>query len=152
MSRQGNHGLPSQTDDDPCFGIETDTGSLAKSTLAHALYCPAEVRDIACPNDSGNESNTPDVRANPGPKPLSATSRVIIKSRFTETNPICLDPGHPVVALNQEQVTSILRIVAEESARASFEMLNSVVERAGRMNSGSPTKITSQRQSRSVSC
>ena len=151
--QQVNRGLMdyrSQTDDDSCFGMETDTGSLARSTLAQAFYCPAEVRDIACPNDSSNESVPPEVRADPGPTPLSATSRSIIKQCFTETNPICLDPGHPVVALNQEQITSILRIVADESARASFEMLNSVVQRASRLNLVSPTKTTSQRQFRSV--
>ena len=141
----------SQTDDDPCFGMETDTGSLARSTLAQALYCPAEVQDIACPNNSSNESVPPEVRAEPGPNPLSATSRAIIKQCFTETNPICLDPGHPVVALNQEQITSVLRVVADECARASFEMLNSVVQRASKLNLGSPPKTTSQRQPRSVS-
>ena len=40
---------------------------------------------------------------------------------------------------------------ADESARASFEMLNSVVQRASRLNLGSPTKTISQRESRSVS-
>ena len=82
---------------------------------------------------------------------MSATSTVIIKHCFTETNPICLDPGHPVIAPNQEQITSILRIVADESAWASFEMLNSVVERASKLNLGSPSKTVSQRRSRSLS-
>ena len=124
----------SQTDEDTCFGMETDTGSLARSTLAQALYRPAEVQNIACPGGSSSETVPSEVRKDPGPNPLSATSRVIIKQCFTETNPICLDPGHPVAAFNQEQITSILRIVADESARASFEMLNSVVQRASRLN------------------
>ena len=74
-----------------------------------------------------------------------------MKQCFTETNPICLDPGHPVAAFNQEQITSILRIVADESARASFEMLNSVVQRASRLNLGSNTKTRAHRPTRSVS-
>ena len=132
----------SHTDDDSCFGMETDTGSLEQSTLAQALFCPAEVRDLTGHNESSNESNSPDVWANSGTNPLSATSRVIIKQCFTETIPICLDPGHPVIALNQEQITSILRIVADGSARASFEILNIVVERASKLNLGSPTKLS----------
>ena len=66
----------SHTDDFSCFGMETDTGSLAQSTLAQALYCPAEVSNNTCSYGSSNESNSPDVRTNPGPNPLSGTSRV----------------------------------------------------------------------------
>ena len=36
-------------DDSSCFGMETDTGSLARSTLAHALYCHTKPTDITCP-------------------------------------------------------------------------------------------------------
>ena len=39
----------SYTEDDPCFGMETDTGSLARSTLAHALYCHKKTTEITCP-------------------------------------------------------------------------------------------------------
>ena len=141
----------SQTDEDTCFGMETDTGSLARSTLAQALYRPAEVQNITCPGGSSSESVPSEVRKDPGPNLLSATSRVIIKQCFTETNPICHDPGHPVLALNQEQITSILRIVADESAKASFEMLNSVVQRASKLNLGSNTKSMAHRSTHSVS-
>ena len=141
----------SQTDEDTCFGMETDTGSLARSTLAQALYRPAEIQNITCPGGSSSESVPSEVRKDPGPNPLSATSRVIIKQCFTETNPICLDLGHPVIALNPEQITSILRIVADESARPSFEMLNSVVQRARKLNLGSNTKSMAHRPTHSVS-
>ena len=148
LSNQVPMDYRSQTDDDTCFGMETDTGSLARSTLAQALYRPAEVQNITYPGGSSSETVPSE---DPGPNPLSATSRVIIKQCFTETNPICLDPGHPVVAFNQEQITSILRIVADESARASFEMLNSVVQRASRLNLGSNTKSMAHRPTHSVS-
>ena len=59
----------SLTDDDSCFGMETENGSLARSTLAQALHCPAEVREIAYPNDFSNESVPPEVRADPGQNP-----------------------------------------------------------------------------------
>ena len=148
LSNQVPMDYRSQTDDDTCFGMETDTGSLARSTLAQALYRPAEVQNITYPGGSSSETVPSE---DPGPNPLSATSRVLIKQCFTETNPICLDPGHPVVAFNQEQITSILRIVADESARASFEMLNSVVQRASRLNLDSNTKSMAHRPTHSVS-
>ena len=140
-----------QTDEDSCFEMETDTGSMARSTLGQALYCPAKVREISCRDESSHDSNVADLPPNTDPPPLSGTSRAIIKQCFTETNPICLDPGHPVIALNQDQITSILRIVADESARASFEMLSSVVERASRLNLGSPAKTASRRRVPSMS-
>ena len=140
-----------QTDEDSCFEMETDTGSMARSTLGQALYCPAKVREISCRDESSHDSNVADLPPITDPPPLSGTSRVIIKQCFTETNPICLDPGHPVIALNQDQITSILRIVADESARASFEMLSSVVERASRLNLGSPAKTASRRRVPSMS-
>ena len=140
-----------QTDEDSCFGMETDTGSMVRSNLGQALYSPTKVREIPCRDESSHDSSIPDLPPRTEPPPLSGTSRVIIKQCFTEVNPICLDPGHPVIALNQNQITSILRIVADESARASFEMLNSVVERASRLNFSSPVKATPRRRAASTS-
>ena len=119
--------------------------------MGQALYSPTKVREIPCRDESSHDSSIPDLPPRTEPPPLSGTSRVIIKQCFTEVNPICLDPGHPVIALNQDQITSILRIVADESARASFEMLNSVVERASRLNLSSPVKATPRRRAASTS-
>ena len=69
----------SHTDDDSCFGMETDIGSLARSTLAQALYCPAKNNSFTCPDDSSNESSVPTVPVGEGPVPLSGSSRAIIK-------------------------------------------------------------------------
>ena len=48
LSNQVPMDYRSQTDEDTCFGMETDTGSLARSTLAQALYRPSEVQNITC--------------------------------------------------------------------------------------------------------
>ena len=49
------------------------------------------------------------------------------------------------VAFNQDQISSILRIVADESARASYEMLNSVVVRASRLSLHGPRGVTARK-------
>ena len=139
------------TDDDSHFDMDLETGSQARSTLADALQSPAKTTIIVCPGGSSNESSDFIAPHEPGPTPLSGTSRAIIKQCFEEVSPIRLDPGHPVVAFNQEQITSILRIVADESARASFEMLNSVVQRASRLNLGGNKPTTSRTRARSSS-
>ena len=142
IAQEGDQGLMyyrSQTEDDSCFGMETDTGSIARSTLADALYCQKPPTNISCPPGSSNESSTSQQPEVTGPAPLTSSSRLMIKQCFEETNPTYLSPGHPTVVFNQDQISSILRIVADESARASFEMLNSVVQRASRLNlRGSP--------------
>ena len=153
VEQEGDRGLMdyrSQTEDDSCLGMETDTGSVAHSTLAQALYCQKPLTNISCPSDSSNESSTPLQPEVPGPAPLTSSSSLIIKQCFEETNPTHLSPGHPTVVFNQDQISSILRIVADESARASFEMLNSVVVRASRLSLHSPTGATSRGRSRTV--
>ena len=55
---------------------------------------------------------------------------------FRDVTPIRLSQGHPVIALNQEQISCILKTVADETAEASFDMLSSVVTRASQLKLG----------------
>ena len=100
--------------------MDIETALQTRSSLAQALYCPTRGTDILCPQDSSNESEITQAPIASQPTPLSSTSRAFKKQCFAETNPIELPPGHPTVALNQEQITSIHQIVANESARAFF--------------------------------
>ena len=102
--------------------------------------------EFRCPRDSSNESSETPVPVATKPSHLSSTSRAIIKQCVTEVTQIRLSPGYPTVAFDQEQISSILRIVADESARASFEMLNSVVQRASQLSLQEQLKTTSKRR------
>ena len=139
----------SHTDDDSRLDMDFETLSQARSTLADALRSPAKTTTIACPGGSSNESSKFIAPVELGPTPLSGTSNAIVELCFDEVNPICFDPGHPVVAFNQDQITSILRIVTDASARGSFEMLNSIVERASKLNLGSNKPATFRTRARS---
>ena len=57
--------------------------------------------------------------------------------------PLRLSPGHPVIALNQEQIEAVLRVVADETAKASIDMLN-VVEKASHLSLGPGRSKTPQ--------
>ena len=142
---QGQMDYRSQTEDESCPEMDTDTGSMARSTSAQALYSPSKPGNVSLPQTSSQDMSDPLPPEPRGPTPLSSTSRLIIKQCFEETNPTYLSPGHMTVAFNQDQISSILRIVAEESARASYEMLNSVVVRASRLNLHSPRGATARR-------
>ena len=69
-----------------------------------------------------------------GDHQLCNTSRAIINHYFQEASTVELPRGHPTIALNSEQVQSILRVVADESARASYAMMEDIIERARRLN------------------
>ena len=47
-----------------------------------------------------------------------------------------LPKDHPTISLNSEQVQTILRVVADESARASYAMMEDIVKRASRLTLG----------------
>ena len=127
--------------------MDTDTGSLARSILAQALYCPTWPTDITCKLDSTNESSVPLPPEVTGPALLSSSSRLIIK-QFRGDEFYITVSRHATVAFNQDQFSSILQIVAVESARASFDKLNSVVVRASQLNLRSPAGTTSRARSR----
>ena len=115
---------------------DADSNAYARSTLAYALTAP-QPRLVRLPSDetSGTDSE-PERPAASKSATLSATSREVIRKYFSETQPISLPRGHPTVAFNRDQIEHILKVVADETARSSFEMLNSVVMRASRLSLG----------------
>ena len=101
-----------------------------RSTLADPIAAP--VHNFAPRFSEGSEYVSPDeaIQRSGGPAPLSIHSQELIRTYFEKAHSFRLPQGHPTISLNQEQIGHILRIVADETARASFEMLNSVVTRA----------------------
>ena len=82
---------------------------------------------------------------------LTIKSRELIRECLTTTTPLRLSPGHPVIALNQEQIETVLGVVADETAKAWIDMLNSVVEKAAHLSLGSSRSKTPQPMHRSRS-
>ena len=66
--------------------------------------------------------------------PISISSKETLRKCFSETNPISLAQGHPTVAFNQEQMCQILKVFADETAKSTFRMMNSLIEKASRLN------------------
>ena len=115
---------------------DEETEPYARSTLADALSAPlSHFRAQQCEATDGLSLVEGPV-AREGIGPLTIKNRDLVRECFTVTIPIRLPPDHATIALNQEQVSTILKLVANESARASFELLNSVVEKASRLRFG----------------
>ena len=116
-----------------------------RSTLVDAIAAP--VRNFAPRFSEGSDHVSPDeaIQRSGGPAPLSIHSQDLIITYFERAHSFSLPQGHPTISLNQEQIGHILRIVADETARASFEMLNSVVTRASQLSiRDSPTMRKTQ--------
>ena len=137
-SRQVSEANFATTNSDAVTPVESDADSnaYARSTLADALTAP-QPRLVRLPSDetSGTDSE-PERPAASKSATLSVTSREVIRKYFSESQPISLPRGHTTVAFNRDQIEHILKVVADETARSSFEMLNSVVMRASRLSLG----------------
>ena len=121
----------------------------ARSTLADALS-PTKGPVSGFPDiTSGSEAEESAFggkEKHSGVHQLSNTSRAIINHYFQEASTIEMPKGHPTIALNSEQVQSILRVVADENARASYAMMEDIIERARRLSlSNLPNRRPDQR-------
>ena len=127
----------------PGSGVNSEV--YARSTMEDALTSPKKLSRGRLGETSSDTSRSSSPVRESGTGPLTSSSRALIKQHFSEASPVFLPRGHPTVAFNERQVSSILAAVATESARASFDMLSSVVERASRLNLGGCSRCNQPR-------
>ena len=118
----------SDAGEEPGSGVNSEV--YARSTMEDALTSPKKHPRGRLGETSSDTSRSSSPVRESGTGPLTSSSRALIKQHFSEASPVFLPRGHPTVAFDEGQVSSILTAVANESARASFDMLSSVVERA----------------------
>ena len=64
---------------------------------------------------------------------MRVSSRALIKEYFAQNETVNWIQGHPTIAFSQDQISSALRIVADETARASYDMLENLIQRASEL-------------------
>ena len=135
--------LPMQSDQ--------DSSRYARSTLAQAL-APPKIRLINYSSDESDlESSARAPREAPRRAQFSISSREVTRKCFDETNPIRLPQCHPTIAFNQEQMCQILKVVAYETARSSFDIMNDLIGKASQLNLGQArTRTEKMHRPRSV--
>ena len=111
---------------------DAESSDSAGSTLAQALNSRGGVPRAEFSDDSSSVAVTrpKDISIIP---PLRVSSRALIKEYFARTETVNLIQGHPTIAFSQDQISSVLRIVADETARASFDMLENLIQRANEL-------------------
>ena len=108
---------------------DQDSSRYARSTLADALAPPKKQTIAYSSGESDCESSLRHPKDPVRETSISITSREVIRKYFAETSPICLPQGHPTVAFNQDQMCHMLKVVADETATSTFELMNSVIQR-----------------------
>ena len=108
-----------------------ESDGLIGSTVAEALYVPVQsnvfrVSDVA----SNTSADFPEVM--PRVAQLSASGRALIKEYFEEATP----PGHSTLALNEGQVSHMLKVLADEAVKSSLKAMENLVHQASRLNLG----------------
>ena len=67
---------------------------------------------------------------------MSSSSRTLVNHYFQQASPYNLPKDHPTISLNSEKMQTFLRVVADESARASYAMMEDIVVRASKLSLG----------------
>ena len=102
------------------------------STLAEELNPPAQY-SLLVASDQSSDVATVRVPEEPKTRPLGGSSRALNKEYSRNNEPERLPPGHPVIAFTEGQLGRVLRVVADVTARASYDILENLVYRASRL-------------------
>ena len=126
---------PSQYCSDSEFGpvSGTESGQDIGSTLADVLR-PGARRSLPETSDLSSTGSVGQPPVGPNLPPLGGRSRAMIKECFAQNETFTLLPGNPAVVFTEGQVGSLLRVVADETARASYDMLENLIHRAKRLS------------------
>ena len=91
---------------------------------------PEYLRESSSGDQSSFIERRPFLRANP----LALSSRALIKQCFQKAELLCLYEGHLTIALIETEIGSILRVVADQTAKASYEMMENLLRKASGLN------------------
>ena len=104
----------------------------AGSTIAQAL----DLKSRPINNESSDVESAFTTVGLPGVlkgQSLEPTSRALIKEHFQTKEPFNFPQGHPVIAFTEDQLSSVLKIVADETVRASQDMLEGIIQKTRRL-------------------
>ena len=126
-----------------------DSEGAVGSTVAQALCDPAST-NVFRVFDSASNTSVDFPETAPQEPRLGASSRALIKEFFESASPVHLPAGHQTLALNEGQVCSILKAVADEAVKASLKTMESLIQRTSRLSLGgshpTPDSVTKARR------
>ena len=73
---------------------------------------------------------------------LKSSSRALIKEHFQTNETFVLPQGHPVITFTEDQLSSVLKIVADEAVRASQDALEGIIQKTRRLSLEAPERLS----------
>ena len=124
------------------FMVETEVDSShnpAGSTIAEALNYKSRRNDNES-SDGGSMFTTVGLPETSKGQGLKSSSRALIKEHFQTNETFVLPQGHPVIAFTEDQLSSVLKIVADEAVRASQDALEGIIQKTRRLSLEAPVR------------
>ena len=116
--------------------FETDIESTTRPvefTIAEAISAKSKgpCLDIS---DSGSTISPTALRSPAKNTTLRPSGRALIKEFFAESEPFNLPKGHPVIAFTEDQISSVLKVVAEETARSIQDAMEKLISQVSALS------------------
>ena len=122
------------------YELETDAESVnypAGSTIAQAIDSRTRNPHLDLSDGSiSTEATVP--QSTPGKPVLRPSGRALMKELFSTAETFNLPKGHPDIAFTEDQLSGVLKVEAEETARSFQDMMERLIKQASEMNLGPP--------------
>ena len=119
-------------------GLETDADSIhnpAGSTIAQALNVQTR-RTLLEAGDSDSAFILVGLPSTPKRTMLGPSSRALIKEFFTNAETFDFPKGHATIAFTEDQISAVVKTVAEETVRTSCDVMERPIQKASELNLG----------------
>ena len=116
--------------------LETDAESTSRpagSTIAQAITAKTKKPNFGI-SDSGSTIGPTTMQGATKNTGLRTSGRALIKEFFSETEPFNLPKGHPVIAFTEDQISAVLKVVAEETAKTTQDAMERLISQVNKLN------------------
>ena len=116
--------------------FETDAESTSRpagSTIAQAITAKTRNPSLDI-SDSGSTIGPTTMQGTTKNTGLRTSGRALIKEFFAESETFNLPKGHPVVAFTEDQISAVLKVVAEEAARTTQNAMERLISQVSELN------------------
>ena len=111
----------------------------AGSTIAQALNYKSRRNDNES-SDGESMFTTVGLPETSRGQGLKSSSRALIKEHFQTNETFVLPQGHPVITFTENQLSSVLKIVADEAVGASQDALERIIQKTRRLSLEAPVR------------
>ena len=120
------------------FAVDTDHDSItnpAGSTIGQALKARTK-NHVAGVNDTDAAFLPVGLPSTSRNTLLGPSSRALIKELFTNSEKFDFPKGHPTVAFTEDQISTVIKVVADETTRSTIGIMESLIQKASQLRIG----------------